>query len=156
MLRLIPLLFVGFIALVATPPRAEACTGTGCQVLLASIGPLAAGPSRHQRLRRSEPAFTRKTALPSLAKLAEATARIVKTQPQRPRVAPASAEAEVRANDLAKLEPRTPEIWLQFRDYAYAHLPNHDHENFHAVWVAMPVATPDETVAGVGLKGTWW
>jgi len=75
---------------------------------------------------------------------------------EAPTVAPASDEAEVRAKDLAKLEPQTPAFWMQFKSYAYKNLPTHEERNFKAVWVAMAVTTPDETVAAVGFEGTWW
>ena len=75
---------------------------------------------------------------------------------QARRIAPASDEAEVRARDLAKLEPQAPAFWMQFKSYAYEQLPTHEKKNFSAVWIAMAVETPDETVAGVGLQGIWW
>jgi len=79
----------------------------------------------------------------------------VRSLPQ-PTVAPAAAESEVRARDLAKLQPQTPKFWLHFKSYAYKKLPTHEDKSFKAVWIAMAVQTPDETVAGVGLQGIWW
>jgi hypothetical protein len=76
--------------------------------------------------------------------------------PPQPTVAPAAAESEVRARDLAKLQPQTPEFWLHFKSYAYKKLPTHQDKSFKAVWIAMAVQTPDETVAAVGLQGIWW
>tara|TARA_R110002096_G_scaffold434832_5_gene658217 strand:- start:17435 stop:17800 length:366 start_codon:yes stop_codon:yes gene_type:complete len=73
-----------------------------------------------------------------------------------PSVAPAADESEVRAHNLAKLEPQTPEFWLQFKSYAYKQLPTHEDKSFKAVWIGMAVQTPDETVAGFGLQGIWW
>ncbi len=73
-----------------------------------------------------------------------------------PSIAPAAEESEVRARDLAKLEPQTPEFWLQFKSYAYKQLPTHQDKSFKAVWIGMTVQTPDETVPAVGLQGIWW
>jgi hypothetical protein len=125
---------------------------------LASIGTDGLAPTRH-RVRHETKAHHRPGRRPprvSLTTLRAETAQIARELASPPSVAPSSDEDEVRQAELARLEPRTPEIWRQFRTFAYAHLPNHDRKNFHAVWVAMPVTTPDETVAGVGLKGMWW
>jgi hypothetical protein len=73
-----------------------------------------------------------------------------------PTVAPAAEESEIRARNLAKLEPQAPEFWMHFKSYAYKRLPTHEDKSFKAVWIGMAVQTPDETVAGVGLQGIWW